>query len=474
MSRLSNVGLIDLFKKLKPTNLSGQFICLLLFALVLSQIITGFVLINERKEALTVLNKKGNLNRIISTVRILEESPEQIHNKILHAVSSENIRYWFEQPKPNPLQTSQQIDPQFAEKLKQYGIKQLVILESTDTVPRRKYDKKSRQFEHNRNSNRFSDNTRFEWSRIAIQLKNGRWLNVASRFHISPPIWPMANLVSISITGTLLIIFSILMIRRITKPIAELTLAAKKLGRGESVAQLKEAGPEDIKTATVAFNQMNEQLERYISDRTNMLAAVSHDLRTPITTLRLRTELMDEGPTQDAFLNTLDEMQAITDSTLSFIREDKSNEPSQLINVSELIESICDDLAFKGKEAKQLTDDTHFYLCRPVAIKRAISNLLENAVRYGKSAKVDINKHSDFLIINIKDEGPGIEESQLEEVFKPFVRLDKSRNQASGGMGLGLAITRSIIRNHGGDICLTNHKSGGLNASISLPIIESE
>ena len=470
MSFLKKVTLPPFLSKLYPRSLAGQFIWLLLIALLFSQVLTGFILINERKEALTVLNRKGNFSRIISTVRVLEESPQELHKKILHAVSSENIYYWFAKPEQSKVLKSAPLDQQLVEKFKRYGINNLVVLESNqnpDFEHKKYYSKRPNS---NRKDNRHSEHKPFEWSQIAIQLKDGRWLNVASRFHISPPLWPLANVVSISITAAFLTFIAIFMIRRITKPLAKLTTAAKQLGCGESVEPLKEAGPEDIKTASIAFNQMNDRLQIYISDRTNMLAAVSHDLRTPITTLRLRTELMDEGPTQEAFLSTLNEMQSITDSTLSFIREEKSTEPSQLIDINALLDTICQDLLIQEKEATLITSEACFYKCRPIALKRAFCNLIENAIRYGIKAEIELSKSESQVSIIIRDEGPGIEESQLEEVFKPFVRLDKSRQQA-GGTGLGLAITRSIIQNHGGSIRLINNQGKGLSAEIVLPIV---
>ena len=457
---------------LVPKSLAGHFIWLLLISLVFSQLITAFILINERKEALTVLNRKGNLNRIISTVRILEESPQELHKKILSAVSSENIRYWFKTPRKNEIASNQSVDQQLLDQLKTYGIQQLIILEGTENAFRKnRYLNKNNSDEYTR---RYAKHKQFEWNQIAIQLKDDRWLNVASRFHISPPLWPYGNTISISITGFLLILIAIFMIRRITKPLEQLTQAAKKLGCGEQITALNETGPQDIKTAAIAFNQMNDRLQRFITDRTNMLAAVSHDLRTPITTLRLRTELMDEGPTQDAFLNTLDEMQAITDSTLSFIREDNSTEKSQKVDLTLLITNICEELDIQGKQAEFNDTRSHTYLCRPIAIKRALRNLIENAVTYGNKAEISISCTEAQYKIIIKDEGPGIEESQLEEVFKPFIRLDKSRNQAHGGIGLGLAITRSIIRNHGGELTLSNDTICGLIAELELPEHENE
>ncbi|KZM38732.1 hypothetical protein OA92_22585 [Marinomonas sp. SBI22] len=470
MSFIKKLTITNFLHKLYPRSLASQFIWLLLIALLLSQVLTGFILINERKEALTVLNRKGNFSRIISTVRVLEESPKELHKKILHAVSSENIYYWFAKPEQSKILKSAPLDQQLIEKFKRFGINNLLVLESNKKPNFEHKEYYSKKTNGNRKNNRHSEYKSFEWSQIAIQLKDGRWLNVASRFHISPPLWPLANVISISITAAFLTFIAIFMIRRITKPLAKLTKAAKELGCGESVEPLKEAGPEDIKTAAIAFNQMNSRLQRYISDRTNMLAAVSHDLRTPITTLRLRTELMDEGPTQEAFLNTLNEMQSITDSTLSFIREEQSTEPSQLIDINALLDAICQDLLIQKKEAHLAPSQACFYKCRPVALKRAFCNLIENAIRYGFKAEIELIKHDSHVSIFVRDEGPGIEENQLEEVFKPFVRLDKSRQQ-TGGTGLGLAITRSIIQNHGGKIKLVNNQDKGLTAEISLPIV---
>jgi signal transduction histidine kinase len=214
---------------------------------------------------------------------------------------------------------------------------------------------------------------------------------------------------------------------------------------------------------------MHDRLQRFIQDRTRMLAAMSHDLRTPITTLRLRAEFIEDEETKNKILETLEEMQRMTEATLAFVREEAKAEPTRKTDLNALIESVVADLADLGHDA-HFTETSHItYACRPQGLKRALRNLLENAIRYGEKADVNLIDQGGQLLITIDDQGPGIPKSDIERMFQPFVRLDESRSEETGGIGLGLAIARSIIRSHGGDIVLTNRDEGGLRASISLP-----
>jgi signal transduction histidine kinase len=199
-----------------------------------------------------------------------------------------------------------------------------------------------------------------------------------------------------------------------------------------------------------------------------MLAAISHDLRTPLTSLRLRAEFVTDEETREKLLGTIEEMQAMTEATLVFAREEATGEPTRTVDLAALLESLCADLADLGWSVSFAEAEPMAYRCRADALRRALRNLIENAVRYGGQARVALGASADGIEITIDDDGPGIPPQDLERVFQPFVRLELSRNRSTGGVGLGLAIARGIIRAHGGDILLAN-RPHGLRALLRLP-----
>ena len=248
-----------------------------------------------------------------------------------------------------------------------------------------------------------------------------------------------------------------------------LAAAAGRLGRGEAVGDLPEAGPVETRETVRAFNLMRARLDRYVRDRTAMLAAVSHDLRTPITSLRLHAEFVEDAETRAKILAALDEMQRMAEDALAFIREDMRKEEIRTVDLHALVDSVAADLAELGRDIAVADSERVLAVCRPVALRRALRNLLENAAVYGGRATVRIERDDDEDRVVIEDQGPGIPQADLERVFEPFVRLEASRSRDSGGSGLGLAIARGIVRGHGGDIVLANRAEGGLRATVVLP-----
>jgi signal transduction histidine kinase len=216
---------------------------------------------------------------------------------------------------------------------------------------------------------------------------------------------------------------------------------------------------------------MQERLQRFVEDRTRMLAAISHDLRTPLTSLRLRAEFVQDHDLQEKMLKTIEEIQTMTEAALAFAREDAAVEETRTVDLSALVGSLCDDLAELGQNVTVSDGPKVLYRCRPDSLRRAIRNLVENAVRYGEQAKVSLVRSADGLDIVVEDGGPGIPQADMEQVFAPFFRLEQSRNRETGGVGLGLSIARAIARHHGGDIVLEN-RSNGLRAVIRLPLID--
>ncbi|HIJ61828.1 MAG TPA: HAMP domain-containing protein [Rhodospirillaceae bacterium] len=256
----------------------------------------------------------------------------------------------------------------------------------------------------------------------------------------------------------------------ITAPLAAFAQAAERLGRDVAAPPLAEDGPAEVLAASKAFNRMQERVNSFVEDRLQMLAAISHDLRTPITRLRLRTEQLPiDALQQGKMLADLDEMEQMVTANLNFARDESSVEASQTVDLAALLQTICDEAADIGREAEFDWQVRLPFGGRPQALKRLFANLVENATRYGERARVSATNHGETMEVVIDDDGPGIPETQLKSVFRPFTRLEQSRNLQTGGIGLGLANARTIARAHGGDVVLENRPGGGLRAIVRLP-----
>lgn len=303
---------------------------------------------------------------------------------------------------------------------------------------------------------------------LAVRLDDGSWLNAAIAKNIATGFWTSQSITSLAITAIILSGIAIVVARSITQPMRRIATASEKLGRGEPVEPLPETGPDDIRQTAAAFNRMQARIQRFVDDRTRMLAAIGHDLRTPLTSLRLRAEFVTDPDLQEKMLKTIAEIQAMAEAALSFAREEAASEETRTVELSALTESLCDDLTDLGHDITFVDSERITYRCRPEALRRAIRNLVENGVRYGERARVSLARTPESVEITIDDDGPGIPEEMREQVFAPFFRLENSRNRETGGVGLGLSIARAIVRHHGGDITLSN-KTMGLRAVVSLP-----
>jgi len=281
--------------------------------------------------------------------------------------------------------------------------------------------------------------------------------------------WPYRLLLSLAILMIAVVIVSLVAVRWATRPLNALADAAEALGKNIDHAPLTEKGPVEVVRAARAFNTMQARLQRYISDRTRVLAAMSHDLKTPITRLRLRSELLDDGPLRDKFGGDLQEMESMVSATLDFMRGLENGEPLRPVDIMAILESLQADMREMGESVTIAGMVKQPYPAKPQAFKRCLSNLVDNAIKYGKSAAITVNDHVDRVEIRIRDEGPGIPQSELDKVLEPFYRVETSRNRQTGGTGLGLTIARSIVENHGGRLTLRNHAQGGLELELIWP-----
>ncbi len=275
----------------------------------------------------------------------------------------------------------------------------------------------------------------------------------------------------IVLSAVLLCLFMIgyVISRQLIAPLRQLSQGARRFSADIHTVALPVTGPEEVRQAAQSFNKMQERIQRFVEERMQLVAAISHDLRTPLTRLRLRVELISDEQQKNKALNDIDDMSAMIQSTLSFIREDSAKESAVKTDVATLIRSICDDTSDIFGPARYTGPDYCVLVCRPIAIKRAITNLIENAVKYGSRAEVELIEQNNEIKITILDQGPGIPEAELKNVFIPFYRVEKSRNRGTGGVGLGLSVARTLIQAHCGSIKLKNKFKNGLFIEISLP-----
>jgi signal transduction histidine kinase len=266
--------------------------------------------------------------------------------------------------------------------------------------------------------------------------------------------------------GTVLVL-SLVAVRWVTGPLSALAGAAEKLGEDINRPPLPETGPSEAQRAARAFNTMQQRLSRFISDRTRVFTAMSHDLKTPLT--RLRTEMLEDEDLRSKFAKDLLEMEAMVTQTLDFMRDASTSEAAQPMDMMALLESMQTDYRDTGGQVEIEGRVEQPYPGRPLALRRCLSNLVDNAIRYGKRATIQVEDTADKLSIRILDCGPGIPAAELAQAFEPFFRGEASRNRETGGTGLGLGIARNIARAHGGDLVLRNRAEGGLEALLTLP-----
>lgn len=306
---------------------------------------------------------------------------------------------------------------------------------------------------------------------LSISIAGGQWLNVSTRFERPPIQWPLYSMLTFGLTAmALLVAVSWFVMTGLLGPLRRLAGASERLGRGEDIDALPERGPQEVRELTAGFNRMQDRLTRFVADRTRVLAALGHDLRSPLTAMRVHSEMVEEDETRESLVATVEEMQSMVEATLTFAKGLSGNEPMQDVDLQSFLEALRGDMVvpFVLSDGPEVT-----VRLRPNAIRRALRNVIENAVRYGGSATLGWISADGEIEISVTDRGPGIPTAELERVFDPFFRLEESRSLETGGHGLGLSIARSILRAQGGEISLANHPDGGLIATIRLPVAET-
>ncbi len=460
-------------KRLIPGGLAGRLILLLLAALVLSQAISVAIFSSERREAVRAAQREAVVGRTLALARLLAETPPALHDRLVATASSRLLRFRVGSAPLIEAAPMSRAESRLAAAL------DAALGETARGGARVRLDIRApspRHWHHDRDDDDDDDDRKRRWQRppvvelsLSAPLASGGWLNAETRFLRPPPGWAWPSVTAMVLMALAILLIVGISVRRITRPLSALEDAAERLGRGEAVVPLDETGPRELRAATAAFNAMQARLRRFVEDRTRLLAAIGHDLRTPITALRLRAEFVEDAETRTRILATLDEMQALVEATLTLARDDAATEPTEATDLGGLVRGLAADLAELGWPVTAAETPALKARCRPMALRRALRNLAENAVRYGGGARLSVARGAQGPVIRVDDDGPGIPEDRLEAVFEPFVRLEESRSRETGGVGLGLAIARSVARAHGGELLLRNRPDGGLRAELLLP-----
>ena len=452
--------------RLAPKSHAGQLTLLLLLALAAAQGVAVALFAWERMEALRDAHRDDAVLRTATVARLLGDTPPELHESVIAAASTELARFSLTgEPVVGKTGTGERAAAIAGELSAALGVgaervrvaplwTQFLFDDDDDHHHDDDDDDRDHDGDDDRDHDRDHDHDEPDWFTASVALADGRWLNVAVGPPPGAPAWGAAFVAVFLLSALVIAGVAVLTGRRMAKPMRGLAAAAGRFGRGETVEDLPEAGPAETRETVRAFNLMRARLDRYVRDRTAMLAAVSHDLRTPITSLRLHAEFVEDAETKAKILAALDEMQRMTEDALAFIREDMQREETRTVDLHALVDSVAADLAELGHNIGVADSGRVVIACRPAALRRALRNLLENAAVYGERAAVRIERDDAETRVVVEDDGPGIPEVDLERVFEPFVRLEASRSRDTGGSGLGLAIARSIVRGHGGDILL--------------------
>ena len=421
---------------------AGRITLIVLVGLVLVQSIPLGFYIYDRTYGRTALQAESIAQRVISVIETYENAPGPRRRDVLRAVSTRYFTVSL-RPQPPPVEPPPPFGlmAEIAPRLTPLGDRPFRIW------PTRGPD---------------GDGTL-----IAVAATGG-WL----LFDVRPEpndADPYLRAYTLAALALLVLVIAILLVRRTAAPVGQFAVAADRFGMDVNAPPLPETGSSEVRRAIRAFNRMQERLRRYVDDRTMMMAAISHDLRTALTRLKLRAEFIDDDEQRGKAVADLDEMQSMLESTLAFARDESVQEPRSRVDLAALLQSLCSDHADVGRNVRYQGPDRVAFDGRPVALRRAFGNLIDNAVRYGNEAQVTLSAKDGNCTVLVEDRGPGIPASMRERVFAPFFRLESSRSRETGGMGLGLAVVRSVVVGHGGDISLLDREGGGLAVRVTLP-----
>lgn len=456
--------------RLFPQSLGGQLLVMLLLALAITQGLGLLLLTDERNRAVRAALGLEAAGRAANVALLLDSAPGDLHASILRAADSPLVRFGVG-PSPEAPHDSAEADlvlRQIRQILGEPNREVRADVHALSVTPRLTPHGVPAAMRPMHEAMMAGRTEPVELT-LSIRLASGDWLNVRTMFHRPGPQLSPQALLPLLLMAVAVALVAWWTARRVVGPMRALAVGADRLGRGLDADPLPLTGPSEVRETTQAFNRMKDRLTRFVNERTHMLAALSHDLRSPLTAMRLRIEMLDETEDSIRLKALVEEMQAMVEATLEFARDVAKAEPTASVDLAALLGDLVGDVG--GERATLAPSPPVPVMVRPQALNRALRNLIDNAVRYGGVAKVTLTQEPGMAVIKVADQGPGLPEDHLESVFEPFVRLEWSRNRDTGGVGLGLAIARTIIQAHGGTITLRNLPEGGLEAVVGLPAV---
>lgn len=464
--------------RLLPRSLFGRLVLILLGGLIFAQLVTAYINLAERDQ---LLHRAGGMRlaqQISDIVKLLDALPAAERRMVVAVFNAPPLAVALDLPPiaAEPASTEADFQQSMFATMLRYALgdnTEVRVVRSED-APRRLRPERRRPPD-------MPMAHRPEWRRgmpgqppagafftVQITLRDGTLVTFDSHLSRQATAVPLRLALTLLILLGTVIVVSLVAVRWVTRPLSALANAAEKLGEDINRPPLPETGPIETQRAARAFNTMQQRLSRFIADRTRIFTAMSHDLKTPITRLRLRTEMLDDEALRAKFSKDLLEMEAMVTQTLDFMRGASTEEAVQPVDAMALLESLQTDYQDTGSTVEIAGTVSQPYPGRPLALRRCLTNLLDNAIRYGGRATVKVEDGAERLTIHILDDGPGIAQHELEQAFEPFFRAEASRSRETGGTGLGLGIARNIARAHGGDLVLRNRPEGGLEAILTL------
>jgi signal transduction histidine kinase len=491
-------------RRLLPETLFAQSVLILLIGIGLSLAAGAWIYAGARQEAVRAIGALATAERIINTARLVDEMPATWRTRLVTGASDPTFRVTLLDKPPALTAAGAAVEPSslIADYIREaLPARQIMVVVASGAGNRPGFGRsgsgrppwagsgasvggESSQAElghvergagarrHGQMQHGPLAGAALSWRGIdaAIEIAEGQWLHITTSVPDTAPQISSRLWLALGVMAGMIALLTAWSVRRMTRPLGVLADAATRLGRNVEAPALAISGTVEMKHAAEAFNEMQARLRRLVDNRTLMLASISHDLRTQLTLLRLRAEAGEPSEDRERMLRTITEMDEMLTATLSFARKDGKSEEQRRVDLGALVASIVDDMADAGLPVRTAEMPQGIVVdCKPVALRRAITNLIDNAVKYGGEAAISLEISPSSLAILVDDKGPGILENQLHQVVQPFFRLEGSRNRETGGIGLGLAIASSIAEAHGGVLGLANRAEGGLRATLSLP-----
>ncbi|CAM3763084.1 Sensor protein RstB [Vibrio aerogenes CECT 7868] len=459
-----------------------QIAVVVLAGFCISFLLSFYLLSAEKAERLNRLSVSGAVQRVISVVSILAQTPPSLHLAMIQASNSSDLHLsvsatpQIEETRPVSSESTLLLNRIAAAGISEAYLTLTPRMQQEQPLPEMHHGMMAGNGRSKEFSNKEYRNRRLRFVATmagSVRLPDGGWLNFSSGVNPEITHWSAGVLISLSLVVAGTILICLLIIRNALRPVRALEKAAEDFATHKSVTQISTDCPQDLYPTIQAFNEMQVRLTGYIDDRTKLLAAISHDLRTPLTSLRLRLEFIEEGEDKQQMLRTLTVMENMLQATMRFSRDDVEPEPRCPTAVDTLMQTIVDEYAEKQIVIDYQPGDLGIWSVPPLSIRRMTENLVNNAIQYGGQGchiSLEVRRENQYLSVTVADNGPGIDAAKFDDMMKPFTRLNQARDTESASVGLGLSITRSLAVAHGGTLRLTTNQPHGLKATFTVLI----